>query len=72
MALTTETPNLEELAIPICAALGLDAGNVSRIVIDLDASNPGPVFVYVRMIASKGLLDVDWTKLSGVEIKVVE
>lgn len=59
-----------ELNIKVCKALGLDPNLVSRVVLDLDACNPGPIPVYVEMYSNEKLLDIQWS-FEGIEINYV-
>jgi hypothetical protein len=69
MALLT-TGTLGEM---VCEALGIKPEEVVRIVIDMDASSPGPVCIYVEMIATDRMLKVDWTAgLGGADITILD
>ena len=62
-----------DLGQMICEALGIKAEEVARIVIDIDACNPGPIRVYVEMIATTRMLKVDWmTGLKGADITILD
>jgi len=56
-----------ELAGRINQALGLE--HTRRIVIDIQLDL---VVVYVEMYGTTKLLDIDWTALSGAEIRIVD
>lgn len=58
-----------ELTQAICEALGLDPWLVRRVIIDINADDPGPLPVYVEMYGTDKLLEVDWAAgLKGAEI----
>jgi len=59
-----------ELAVPICEALGIDPNLVARIVVELVTDKPARV--YVQMSASEKTLDVEWCELSGAKITVLD
>jgi hypothetical protein len=62
-----------DLGQMICEALGVKAEETMRIVIDIDASDPGPIRVYVEMIATDRMLEVDWMAgLGGADITILD
>jgi hypothetical protein len=55
----------------VCKALGLDPGEVHRVIVDINAEFP--VAVYVEMFGTDKLLEVDWAAgLEGAEIRTVD
>lgn len=57
----------------VCHALELNSHIVQRIVLDLNAMEPNePLPVYVQMIGTNRLIEVQWNKLNGVDITIVE
>ena len=59
-----------ELAEKICEAVGISAENAKRIIVDIPCDDW--VKVYVEMCGTSKLLDVNWTSLSGAEIKILD
>lgn len=59
------------LGVKVCEALGIDPDLVQRIVIDIDACRVGPLPVYVQMIGTDKLLNIDWS-FDGVDIDLID
>lgn len=71
MAISAVNPHV--LGEIVCKAMDIDPDQVARIIIDINATKNDPVFVYVEMVASLKMLELDWeTCLKGAEIKVVD
>lgn len=68
MAVTVPHPN--DLGKQICDALGLDITTVSRIIIDIPCDDF--VHVYVEMIGTTKLLDVDWDNLADQKVTILD
>lgn len=57
----------------LCGALGLDANEVSRIILDVNINAAQLVMVYVEMYGTNKLLEIEWAAgLEGAEIRVVD
>lgn len=70
MAITEAIRGLE-LAEQLCKALDLPAGQTRRIIIDVQYDCAG--MVYVEMLGSQKILDLDWGKgLSGAKVSVID
>jgi len=62
--------NRSEFEAQLCAALDLEPQRVKRIIIDLDVENPF-VMAYVEMYAGENMIDVDFSLLKTMGIKIV-
>jgi hypothetical protein len=62
----------EDVGRLVCEAIGIAPGRVARIILDIDAVNDGPALVYVEMLASPKMLELDWTKLKGTTVNVLD
>jgi hypothetical protein len=60
----------DDLGGIVCEALGLENKGVSRIIIDMEVAMP--LMVYVEMLASPKVLELDWTKLKGATVNVLD
>lgn len=58
----------EALATKICEILGLNPGRVRTVKITLTAGEPA--FVWVEMLGTAQLFDIDYSSLAGLEVKV--
>lgn len=69
MATAENIIGVHDFQMQVCKALGLNPSRTSRIIIDLDCNNCGPIPIYVEMIGDDRLLFLDWGKgLEGAEI----
>ncbi|HUT62261.1 MAG TPA: hypothetical protein VNA25_30860 [Phycisphaerae bacterium] len=59
----------DDLVEKVCKPLGIDPSLARRVVIDLKYDDP--VIVYVELMGSVELLDVDWDAIFG-DVKVVK
>ena len=61
----------EDLAEGICKALGIDPREVWRVIIDCKRDRLA--MVYVEVMGSDQLLDLDWARgLSGADIRILD
>ena len=69
---TERQPMLSEvLAEAICKALGIESGEVLRVIVDCKSGCLA--VVYVEMLGSDQLLDFDWGRgLSGADVKILD
>lgn len=62
-----------ELLDKVCEALDIDPSLVCRIILDLSYSSGDPVTVYVQMVATTKILELDWNDcLKGAKVRVVD
>jgi len=65
-------PGYHDLGAAVCEALGVNATEVERIIIDIDSRDAVPIHAYVQMIVTDRILNVDWAAgLKGAEITIL-
>jgi len=56
----------DDLAVKVCEALGLNADDIWRVIIDLKIGEAA--IAYVEMLGTNRLFDVQWDSLNGAKI----
>ena len=56
----------------ICRALGIDTKMVTRVEMDLEASNPHTALIKIHVLGTKDVAELDWQELlKGVAVEVI-